>query len=137
MVGTAAAQSVSVDVVDVSDFFPDSLPVADELFVFVHGWFGDTTVESQAEDVANSLAAGGYVADESVAIEWDATLDPRAAETDEKRPPVYDSGPSTPSPPRPSPPAKRSAPSMAVSIAREPCQASILRPCSMGSPRPS
>jgi pimeloyl-ACP methyl ester carboxylesterase len=73
MVGTAAAQSVSVDVIDVSGLFTESLPVADELFVFVHGWFGDTTVESQAEDVAGSLAAGGYEADEHVAIEWDAT----------------------------------------------------------------
>ncbi|WP_227738910.1 hypothetical protein [Halorientalis pallida] len=51
----------------------NELPVVDELFVFVHGWFGDTTVESQAEDVATSLADGGYDADANVAIEWDAT----------------------------------------------------------------
>jgi pimeloyl-ACP methyl ester carboxylesterase len=75
--GSASAQvGVEIDeVIDVSSFFGfgDDLPVVDELFVFVHGWFGDTTVESQAEDVAESLAGGGYVADANVAIEWDAT----------------------------------------------------------------
>jgi hypothetical protein len=43
----------------------------------------------------------------------------------------------TPSPLRPSPPAKRSAPSPAVSSAREPCQPSTARPRSRVSPRPS
>ncbi|WP_424017172.1 alpha/beta hydrolase [Halorientalis pallida] len=75
--GSASAQvGVEIDeVVDVSSWFGfgNDLPVVDELFVFVHGWFGDTTVESQAEDVATSLAGGGYFADANVAIEWDAT----------------------------------------------------------------
>ncbi len=75
--GSASAQaSVDIDeVIDVdSSFgFGNELPVVDELFVFVHGWFGDTTVESQAQDVATSLSGGGYVADANVAIEWPAT----------------------------------------------------------------
>ena len=50
-----------------------SLPVEDEVFVFIHGWFGDTTVESQAEDVLEALEDGGYEADEAVALEWPAT----------------------------------------------------------------
>lgn len=70
----------SVDVIEVDDggWFgswsaDDDLPVVDELFVFVHGWFGDTTVASQAQDVAAAMADGGYEADAYVALEWPAT----------------------------------------------------------------
>lgn len=77
---TAAASPASaqwggpdIDVIDTTSWFTDDLPVVDELFVFVHGWFGDSTVESQAEDVAGSMVDAGYEADEYVAIEWDAT----------------------------------------------------------------
>lgn len=50
-----------------------SLPVTDELFVFIHGWFGDTTVSSQATDVFESLETGGYLPDATAAIEWPGT----------------------------------------------------------------
>lgn len=50
-----------------------SFPVADELLVFIHGWFGDTTVSSQASDVLDSVQSGGYSPDATVAIEWPAT----------------------------------------------------------------
>jgi pimeloyl-ACP methyl ester carboxylesterase len=75
--GSAAAQSVELIQVDESFFggfdANADLPVVEELFVFVHGWFGDTTVESQATDVLNSVEAGGYVPDAAVAIEWPAS----------------------------------------------------------------
>ncbi|PGF16831.1 alpha/beta hydrolase [Natrinema sp. CBA1119] len=78
--GSASAQLLGpdIEVIDVgSSIFGSgafqSLPVEDELFIFVHGWFGDTTVESQAEDVAESMIDAGYEADTYVAIEWDAT----------------------------------------------------------------
>ena len=50
-----------------------SLPVTDELLIFIHGWFGDTTVSSQASDVLSSLEGGGYSPDATVEIEWPAT----------------------------------------------------------------
>ncbi|SDR17288.1 alpha/beta hydrolase family protein [Natronobacterium texcoconense] len=79
--GSASAQWFSdVEVIEIDDGglvggweADDSLPVADELFVFIHGWFGDTTVESQAEDVLESVEDGGYEPDEAVALEWPAT----------------------------------------------------------------
>ncbi len=77
--GSAAAVSTfEIDVLEVGDSIwgtgsTPSFPVEDELFVFVHGWFGDTTVESQAADVATSLEDAGYEADAYTAIEWDAT----------------------------------------------------------------
>ncbi|WP_049927660.1 esterase/lipase family protein [Halopiger goleimassiliensis] len=77
--GSASAQWFGdVDVIEVEEGLfgwsaDDDLPVADELYVFIHGWFGDTTVQSQAEDVLDSLEAGGYEPDEAVALEWPAT----------------------------------------------------------------
>ena len=60
-----------------------SFPIADELYVFIHGWFGDTTVASQASDALNSLEAGGYSPDSAVAIEWPgSTLNFAGAEAD-------------------------------------------------------
>ncbi len=75
---SASAQFGGPEVIAVDDGLlgwsaDGELPVADELFVFIHGWFGDTTVESQASDVLGSLEAGGYSPDEAAAIEWPAT----------------------------------------------------------------
>lgn len=50
-----------------------SLPVTDELFVFIHGWFGDSTARSQADDVLGSIESGGFSPDESVVLEWPAS----------------------------------------------------------------
>ncbi len=74
----AAVSSWDIDVLEVGDSVfgigsTPSIPVADEVFIFVHGWFGDTTVSSQASDVADSMTDAGYEADEYVGIEWDAT----------------------------------------------------------------
>ncbi|SER80152.1 esterase/lipase family protein [Natrinema salaciae] len=76
--GSVAGQWGGPEVISVDDGLfgwsaDDSLPVADELLVFIHGWFGDTTVSSQAADVLGSLESGGYSPDETVAIEWPAT----------------------------------------------------------------
>lgn len=86
---TAQFFGSSVEVIEVDDGFfggfsaDGSFPVVDELLVFVHGWFGDTTVESQAEDVLDSVESGGYSPDEAVAIEWPATtLNFAGAESD-------------------------------------------------------
>lgn len=51
----------------------DDLPVVDELFVFVHGWLGDTSVHYQAQEVLSSVEQGGYTPDAAVAIRWPAT----------------------------------------------------------------
>ncbi len=60
-----------------------SLPVTDELLIFIHGWFGDTTVSSQASQVLSSLEGGGYSPDATVAIEWPgSTLNFFGAEAD-------------------------------------------------------
>jgi hypothetical protein len=86
--GSGAAQFGGVDVISVDDGWTGwsadgSFPIVDELYVFIHGWFGDTTVESQAEDVLSSLESGGYSPDESVAIEWPgSTLNFAGAEAD-------------------------------------------------------
>ncbi|RRJ30124.1 alpha/beta hydrolase family protein [Halocatena pleomorpha] len=76
-IGVASAQIVEVIEVEETLFggfeADGSLPVVDELFVFVHGWFGDTTVRSQASDVLGSVEAGGYTPDAAIAIEWPAT----------------------------------------------------------------
>lgn len=75
--GVADAQSVEVIEIEESLFggfgADGSLPVVNELFVFVHGWFGDSTVRSQASDVLSSIEAAGYSPDAAVAIEWPAT----------------------------------------------------------------
>ncbi|ADB61554.1 hypothetical protein Htur_2680 [Haloterrigena turkmenica DSM 5511] len=76
--GSASAQVLGPDVIEIDDGLlgwsaDGSLPVTDELLVFIHGWFGDTTVSSQASDVERSLESGGYSPDETVAIEWPAT----------------------------------------------------------------
>ncbi|ELY80748.1 hypothetical protein C488_03130 [Natrinema pellirubrum DSM 15624] len=76
--GSASAQFLGPDTIEVDNGWfgwdaDDDLPVTDELLVFIHGWFGDTTVSSQATDVRDSLVAGGYTPDETVAIEWPAT----------------------------------------------------------------
>ncbi|WP_339102874.1 alpha/beta hydrolase [Haloterrigena salinisoli] len=76
--GSASAQVLGPDVIEINDGLvgwsaDGSLPVTDELLVFVHGWFGDTTVSSQASSVERSLESGGYSPDETVAIEWPAT----------------------------------------------------------------
>ncbi|THE63799.1 alpha/beta hydrolase [Salinadaptatus halalkaliphilus] len=74
--GSAAAVStfdVEVREIDSGWSGPDPLPVVDELFVFIHGWFGDSTVRSQAADVAEALEDGGYEPDEYIGIQWDAT----------------------------------------------------------------
>ncbi|OAQ54754.1 hypothetical protein HTG_04100 [Natrinema mahii] len=73
-----SAQFGGPEVIEVDDGWfgwsaADDLPVTDDLLVFIHGWFGDTTVSSQATDVRDSLVAGGYTPDETVAIEWPAT----------------------------------------------------------------
>ncbi|WP_222917758.1 alpha/beta hydrolase [Natrinema sp. SYSU A 869] len=86
--GSASAQFGGPDVIEVDDGLfgwsaDDSLPVTDELLIFIHGWFGDTTVSSQASDVQDSLESGGYSPDETVAIEWPATnLNFSGAESD-------------------------------------------------------
>ncbi|MGQ3410918.1 esterase/lipase family protein [Natrinema sp. LN54] len=76
--GSASAQVLGPDVIEIDDGLfgwsaDGSLPVTDELLVFVHGWFGDTTVSSQASNVENSLESGGYSPTETVALEWPAT----------------------------------------------------------------
>lgn len=76
--GSASAQFGGPEVIEVDDGFlgwsaDGSLPVTDELLIFIHGWFGDTTVSSQASDVLSSLESGGYSPNETVAIEWPAT----------------------------------------------------------------
>ncbi|WP_137288520.1 lipase/acyltransferase domain-containing protein [Natronorubrum halophilum] len=73
-----AVSSYEIEVLEVGDSVFDigptpSIPVGDEVFIFAHGWFGDTTVASQAADVATSMEDVGYEADEYVAIQWDAT----------------------------------------------------------------
>ncbi|WP_226007541.1 esterase/lipase family protein [Natrinema salinisoli] len=75
---SASAQWGGPDVISVDDGWfgwsaDGSLPVTDELLVFIHGWFGDSTVSSQATDVLDSLEAGGYSPDATAAIEWPAT----------------------------------------------------------------
>lgn len=54
-----------------------SLPVTDELLVFVHGFLQERTPAEEAAQVAQTVAAGGYDPDETVAIEWptDVNLD--------------------------------------------------------------
>ncbi len=85
---SASAQFGGPEVIQVDDGWfgwsaDDSLPVTDELLIFIHGWFGDTTVESQASDVLGSLEAGGYSPDQTVAIEWPgSTLNFFGAEAD-------------------------------------------------------
>lgn len=75
--GVASAQSIEVIEIEESLFggfeANGSLPVVDELFVFVHGWFGDSSVRSQARDVLDSIEAAGYTPDAAIAIEWPAT----------------------------------------------------------------
>lgn len=74
----ATAYSHEIDTIEIDDGWfgwsaDGSLPVADELFVFVHGWFGDTSAESQADDVLGSLQDGDYDPDEAVVLEWPAS----------------------------------------------------------------
>jgi len=76
--GSASAQFLGgPEVIEVDDLFgwsaDGSIPVADEVLVFIHGWFGDSTVESQTTDVQDSLESGGYTPCETVAIEWPGT----------------------------------------------------------------
>ncbi|MDS0475602.1 alpha/beta hydrolase [Natrinema sp. 1APR25-10V2] len=76
--GSASAQFGGPEVINVEDGWfgwsaDGSLPLTDELLIFIHGWFGDTTVSSQAADVLGSLESGGYSPDRTVAIEWPAT----------------------------------------------------------------
>ncbi|MFB1065367.1 esterase/lipase family protein [Natrinema sp. H-ect4] len=76
--GSASAQFGGPTVIGVDDGLlgwsaDGSIPVADEVLVFIHGWFGDSTVESQTTDVQDSLESGGYTPDETVAIEWPGT----------------------------------------------------------------
>ncbi|WP_440770367.1 lipase/acyltransferase domain-containing protein [Natronorubrum sp. DTA28] len=73
-----AVSSWDIEVLEVGDSVfgigsTPSIPVGDEVFVYVHGWFGDSSVSSQAADVATSMEDVGYEADEYVGIEWDAT----------------------------------------------------------------
>ncbi|WP_254761583.1 alpha/beta fold hydrolase [Natrinema marinum] len=85
---STSAQFGGPEVIQVDDGWfgwsaDDSLPVTDELLIFIHGWFGDTTVESQATSVLDSLEAGGYSPDQTVAIEWPgSTLNFFGAEAD-------------------------------------------------------
>ncbi|ELY50062.1 alpha/beta hydrolase family protein [Natronolimnohabitans innermongolicus] len=78
--GSAAAFGHEIETIEIdeggwfSGWSADGdLPVEDELFVFIHGWFGDTTVESQADDVLSSMEDAGYDPDAAVALEWPAT----------------------------------------------------------------
>ncbi|MCU4740862.1 alpha/beta hydrolase [Halobacteria archaeon AArc-m2/3/4] len=73
--GTVAAQSddSNVTVVDVREAADPTLPVVDEVLVFVHGWFGSSGGPDQAADLAGILATGGYEADETVAFVYDAS----------------------------------------------------------------
>ncbi|MXR52345.1 alpha/beta hydrolase [Halovenus sp. WSH3] len=76
--GTAAAAQTDLQIIEVDDslfgwYADGSLPVVDELFVFIHGWFGNSTVESQANDVLTSVENAGYNPDAAVAIEWPAS----------------------------------------------------------------
>lgn len=75
---SASAQTITVIDIEEGGWFSDwsadgSLPVTDELFVFIHGWFGDSTVRSQARDVLDSLESGGYYPSDAVALRWPAT----------------------------------------------------------------
>lgn len=86
---TAAWSHSDIDIIEVDSGWWSSwsadgdLPVVDELFIFIHGWFGDTSVESQAEDVLNSVEDGGFSPDAAVAIEWPAsTINFFGAESD-------------------------------------------------------
>ena len=81
--GSATADADDVETIEIStDRFgrwtaDGSLPVTDELFVFVHGWFGDTTVAEQAASVLESVRNAGYDPDAAVALEWPvATIGP-------------------------------------------------------------
>ncbi|SEW09621.1 alpha/beta hydrolase family protein [Natrinema salifodinae] len=76
--GSASAQLLGPEVIEIDEGVfgwsaDGSLPVTDELLVFIHGWFGDSSVSSQASDVESSLESGGYSPDETVALEWPAT----------------------------------------------------------------
>ncbi|OIB55895.1 alpha/beta hydrolase [Natrialba sp. SSL1] len=94
LAGTAAASTSDtalfsdVDTIEIDDGFfgwsaDGSLPIADDVYVFIHGWFGDSTAESQAEDVLDTIEDGGYEPDEAVVLEWPAsTVNYFGAESD-------------------------------------------------------
>lgn len=80
---TAAAQSTSVEMIRLcrgvdgwlgGDWSAEgSLPVADELFVYIHGWLGDLNARQQTSRVLRSVESGGFDPDAAVGIEWPAT----------------------------------------------------------------
>lgn len=80
--GTAssvAAQSNDITVRDIRESPDATLPVVDELLVFVHGWMSSNAGPDQAAALADVLAAGDYEPDETVAFVYDAsTPDPVA-----------------------------------------------------------
>lgn len=76
--GSASALGDVPDVIEVEEGWfgwsaDGSLPVTDELLIFVHGWLAEIAVSGQASLVRGSLESGGYSPDETVAIEWPAT----------------------------------------------------------------
>lgn len=83
---TATAESTGVEIIELDDggllggLLGDegwtangSLPVVDELFVFVHGWLGDSAIEYQTEEMLGAVESGGFTPDAAVGIEWPAT----------------------------------------------------------------
>lgn len=81
--GSVSAFGSNIEIIDFDEteeegtFQADgSLPVVDELLVFVHGWLGNTgdtlSVYAQTERVLNSIEEGGYSPDATVGIKWPA-----------------------------------------------------------------
>ncbi|ELZ05640.1 hypothetical protein C482_01971 [Natrialba chahannaoensis JCM 10990] len=85
---SAAALCSDIDTIEIDDRFfgwcaDGTLPVADEVYVFIHGWFGDSTAQIQAESVLNTIEDSGYEPDDAVVLEWPAsTLNYFGAESD-------------------------------------------------------
>jgi pimeloyl-ACP methyl ester carboxylesterase len=79
VVGSASARSSGVMVIDFDETDDGEfaaggkLPVVDELFVYVHGWFGNTSNEYQTAAVVDSVRAAGYSPDAVVSINWPAS----------------------------------------------------------------
>lgn len=79
----AAAQSVSITPVDLREDGPHQLPEADDLLVFVHGWYGTDEALEATQALAEALSDAGDEFDSSVALQWDAeTLNYSAAEAE-------------------------------------------------------
>lgn len=82
MSGSASAVETDIEIINFDEVeegmveADGSLPVVDELFVFVHGWFGNTggtpSVYTQTKLVLDSIENAGYSPDMAIGIEWPA-----------------------------------------------------------------